>query len=79
MLSKQVVRITVSTRESHGDEAILHLRRGCECGIVTRPKNVRARLKYYGLKHEGRNGIVAIKRIRTKLQIFQLGKYESSQ
>jgi len=33
--------------------------------------------KYNGLKHEGRNNIVAIKRIRPKLQISQLDKYES--
>jgi hypothetical protein len=32
-----------------------------------------------GLKHEGRNNIVAIKRIRTKPQISQLGKRESGQ
>ena len=42
-------------------------------------QDVRAHLKYYGLKHEGRNDIVAIKRIRTKLQISQLGKRESGQ
>jgi len=52
---------------------------GHECGAVTRSKNVRAHLKYYGLKHEGRNDIVAIKRIRTKPQISQLGKRESGQ
>ncbi len=50
---------------------------GHECGAVTRPKNVRAHLKYYGLKHEGRNNVVAIKRIRGKPQISQPGKYES--
>ena len=52
---------------------------GHECGAVTRSKNVRAHLKYYGLKHEGRNSIGAIKRIRTKLQISQPGKRESGQ
>jgi hypothetical protein len=35
---------------NEANEAILHLRRGCECGIVTRPKNVRARLKYRPLE-----------------------------
>jgi len=31
----------------------------------------------HGLKHEGRNSIGAITRIRIKLQISQPGKYES--
>jgi len=31
---------------NEANEAILHLRRGCECGIVTRSQNIRARLKY---------------------------------
>ena len=28
-------------------------KRGCECGIVTRPKNVRARLTYCGIEQYG--------------------------
>ena len=66
-------------------------KRGCECGIVTRPKNVRARLKYkvcidnrayYGTKVRVRLPLCSLNRgdgIQVKLGRRRLNAYYPAQ